>query len=49
MSLLLVEQYVTKALAIADYVYLLDRGRTSFVGEPAELDSAGLAARYLGG
>ncbi|HLJ09067.1 MAG TPA: ABC transporter ATP-binding protein [Acidimicrobiia bacterium] len=48
-SLLVVEQYVAKALAIADYVCLLDRGRTSFVGEPGELDSAGLAARYLGG
>jgi branched-chain amino acid transport system ATP-binding protein len=48
-SLLVVEQYVAKALAIADYVCLLDRGRTAFVGEPAELDSAGLAAHYLGG
>jgi branched-chain amino acid transport system ATP-binding protein len=47
-SLLVVEQYVAKALGIADYVCLLDRGRTAFVGEPAELDSAGLAARYLG-
>jgi len=47
-ALLVVEQYVAKALAIADYVCLLDRGRTSFVGEPAELDSAGLAVRYLG-
>jgi len=47
-ALLVVEQYVTKALAIADYVCLLDRGRTAFVGEPAELDSAGLAAHYLG-
>ena len=47
-SLLVVEQYVAKALGIADYVCLLDRGRLSFVGEPAELDSAGLAAHYLG-
>jgi len=47
-SLLVVEQYVAKALAVADYVCLLDRGRTAFVGEPAELDSAGLAAHYLG-
>jgi branched-chain amino acid transport system ATP-binding protein len=48
-SLLVVEQYVAKALGIADYVCLLDRGRTAFVGEPAELDSAGLAAHYLAG
>ena len=47
-SLLVVEQYVAKALGIAGYVCLLDRGRTAFVGEPAELDSAGLAARYFG-
>jgi branched-chain amino acid transport system ATP-binding protein len=48
-SLLVVEQYVAKALGIADYVCLLDRGRTAFVGEPAELDSAGLASHYLAG
>ena len=47
-SLLVVEQYAAKALAIADYVCLLDRGRFAVVGEPAELDSAGLAAHYLG-
>jgi branched-chain amino acid transport system ATP-binding protein len=47
-SLLVVEQYVTKALAIADYVCLLERGRTAFVGEPGELDSDRIAARYLG-
>ncbi|HEY2834201.1 MAG TPA: ABC transporter ATP-binding protein [Sporichthyaceae bacterium] len=47
-SLLLVEQYVTKALAIADHVYLLDRGRIVFCGEPEELDAADLAGRYLG-
>jgi branched-chain amino acid transport system ATP-binding protein len=47
-SLLLVEQYVTKALALADYVYLLHRGEVAFVGEPGELDGADLFARYLG-
>jgi branched-chain amino acid transport system ATP-binding protein len=47
-SLLVVEQYVAKALGIADYVCLLDRGRTAFAGQPAELDSADLAAHYLG-
>jgi branched-chain amino acid transport system ATP-binding protein len=45
---LLVEQYVTKALALADYVYLLHRGEVAFVGEPGELDGADLFARYLG-
>ncbi|HEY3604393.1 MAG TPA: ABC transporter ATP-binding protein [Sporichthyaceae bacterium] len=47
-SLLLVEQYVTKALALSDYVYLLQRGEVAFVGEPGELDGEDLFARYLG-
>ena len=47
-SLLLVEQYVTRALEAADYVYLLDRGVVSFAGEPGELDSAAIFASYLG-
>jgi branched-chain amino acid transport system ATP-binding protein len=48
-SMLLVEQYVTRALALADYVYLLQRGRVAFAGEPAELDGDELFRRYLGG
>ncbi|MCU1691105.1 MAG: transporter related [Frankiales bacterium] len=47
-SLLLVEQYVTRALAVADYVYVLDRGEVSFAGEPSELASDELFARYAG-
>jgi branched-chain amino acid transport system ATP-binding protein len=47
-SLLLVEQYVTKALALADYVYLLQKGEIVFAGEPGELDGEDLFARYLG-
>jgi branched-chain amino acid transport system ATP-binding protein len=47
-ALLLVEQYVTKALALSDYVYMLQRGSVSFVGEPGELDGEDLFARYLG-
>ena len=47
-SLLLVEQYVTRALAVADYVYLLNRGRIAFAGEPAELDDADVFASYVG-
>jgi branched-chain amino acid transport system ATP-binding protein len=49
MSLLIVEQYVAKALDIADYVYLLGKGRVVFEGSPAMLRSGGdMAARYLG-
>jgi branched-chain amino acid transport system ATP-binding protein len=47
-GLLVVEQYVTRALDLADYVYLLNRGRVTFVGEPAELDSDEVFARYIG-
>jgi branched-chain amino acid transport system ATP-binding protein len=47
-SLLLVEQYVTRALAVADYVYLLNRGEIAFAGEPGELDDADVFASYLG-
>ena len=47
-SLLIVEQYVTKALAIADYVYVLSRGGVTFAGEPDELSDEDVFARYLG-
>jgi branched-chain amino acid transport system ATP-binding protein len=47
-SLLLVEQYVTKALSIADYVCVLAQGRLSFAGEPSEVAEADLAQAYLG-
>jgi len=47
-ALLLVEQYVTKALAIADHVYTLSRGRIAFAGEPAELEGEDVFASYLG-
>jgi branched-chain amino acid transport system ATP-binding protein len=47
-SMLLVEQYVTRALAIADYVYLLNRGEVRFCGEPTELDSADIFKEYVG-
>ncbi len=47
-SLLLVEQYVEKALGIADYVYILSRGTVQFAGDPDELDAADVFAKYLG-
>ncbi|MDQ1515893.1 MAG: branched-chain amino acid transport system ATP-binding protein [Actinomycetota bacterium] len=47
-SLLLVEQYVNKALAIADYGYILSRGRISFAGDAAELADEDVFSRYLG-
>ena len=47
-ALLIVEQYVAKALALADIVYILNNGRIAFCGEPAELDADALARSYLG-
>ncbi len=46
---LVVEQYVEAALGLADYAYLLDKGRVVSVGEPADLRSGGVLATYLGG
>lgn len=47
-SLLVVEQYVHRALAIADYVYILQKGRVVFVGEPAQCQGGTIFERYLG-
>ena len=48
-SLLLVEQYVERAVAVADYVYILGKGHIVFAGEPAECTSGAVFARYLEG
>ena len=47
-SLLLVEQYVYRALAMAHRVYLLNHGRIVFSGTPAELEGQDIFERYLG-
>jgi branched-chain amino acid transport system ATP-binding protein len=47
-SMLLVEQYVTRALEVADYVYLLNRGEVAFAGEPSELSGDAVFAQYVG-
>jgi branched-chain amino acid transport system ATP-binding protein len=48
-SLLLVEQYVTRALAAANFVFLMNRGQIAFAGETGEVDVDALAAEYVGG
>jgi branched-chain amino acid transport system ATP-binding protein len=48
-TVLMVEQYVQAALELADYVYLLDKGRVVDLGEPADLQETGMLASYLGG
>jgi branched-chain amino acid transport system ATP-binding protein len=47
-SLLLVEQYVYRALAMANQVYLLSHGRIVFSGTPADLEKGDIFERYLG-
>jgi branched-chain amino acid transport system ATP-binding protein len=47
-SLLLVEQYVYRALQLANHVYLLNHGRIVFEGVPAELEGQDIFERYLG-
>ncbi len=48
-SILLVEQNVTMALTIADYVYIINRGEIVFEAEPEALrDNEELKNRYLG-
>ena len=48
-SMLLVEQYVERAVALADYVYIMNKGTVVFVGEPAQCASGAVFERYLGG
>ncbi len=47
-GLLLVEQYVTRALQLADRAVVLDRGRIVFSGAPDDLSRNELAATYVG-
>jgi branched-chain amino acid transport system ATP-binding protein len=46
-SLLLVEQYVHRALAMADLVYVLNRGEIVFTGEASKVSESVLAEAYL--
>jgi branched-chain amino acid transport system ATP-binding protein len=47
-SMLVVEQYVARALALADYVFVLRKGQIEFAGEPGELGQDSILASYLG-
>ena len=47
-ALLVVEQYVDRALALANRVQLLDRGRTSFTGPTSQIDRDAILRGYLG-
>lgn len=47
-ALLLVEQYITRALAIADFAFVLSQGEVVFAGEASELDHAAVFESYVG-
>jgi branched-chain amino acid transport system ATP-binding protein len=47
-TLIVVEQYVNRALAMSDIVHLLNRGRITFSGSPEELDEQAVLEGYLG-
>jgi branched-chain amino acid transport system ATP-binding protein len=46
-SLLLVEQYVNRALRISDHVFVINRGQITFSGKPDLLDEQTLLRGYL--
>jgi branched-chain amino acid transport system ATP-binding protein len=47
-SMLLVEQYVQRALEMADFVYLLQRGEMAFAGPVADVDRSTVVRAYVG-
>ena len=47
-ALILVEQYVTRAIEFADYVYLINRGAVVHSGPTQDVQADTLFARYLG-
>ncbi|MCM3885582.1 ABC transporter ATP-binding protein [Frankia sp. R82] len=46
-ALLIVEQYVNRALDVADHVYLISRGSITFQGSSADLDQTEVMRHYL--
>jgi branched-chain amino acid transport system ATP-binding protein len=48
-ALLIVDQFATRALAMADQAYVLSRGRITYAGSPDGLGDEELMAHYLGG
>jgi branched-chain amino acid transport system ATP-binding protein len=47
-ALLIVEQFVDRALALADRVWVLVRGQVVLSGTPTDVDREAIAATYLG-
>jgi branched-chain amino acid transport system ATP-binding protein len=47
-SLLVVDQFVTRVLDMADIAFVLSRGEVTYAGSPAELAAGGIFQEYLG-
>jgi branched-chain amino acid transport system ATP-binding protein len=47
-AILLVEQYIERALELADDVYVMDRGELSFAGAARQLTAAQITSQYFG-
>jgi branched-chain amino acid transport system ATP-binding protein len=47
-AMLIVEQYVTRAMAMADSVVLLNKGTITYGGPPSQLDEQAVLQGYLG-
>jgi branched-chain amino acid transport system ATP-binding protein len=48
LTILLVEQYIQRALAFADFAYLMYKGEIVFAGEAFQLQSRDVIERYFG-
>jgi branched-chain amino acid transport system ATP-binding protein len=47
-AMVIVEQYLTYALRLADIVYVMAKGKIVFTGEPSELEGDAALGSYLG-
>ena len=47
-SVLLVEQYIERALGLAHDVYVMDKGELSYAGDARELTAEDVSSRYFG-
>jgi branched-chain amino acid transport system ATP-binding protein len=47
-TILLVEQYVERALALAQHVYVMEKGELAYAGEAQNLTASEVTSRYFG-
>lgn len=47
-ALVVVEQYINRVMNLVDFIYILNRGRVVFAGEPSELSEEQVFEEYIG-